>query len=116
METDTMQHILPYLVGGNIVITICQTVWGWLSRRGVATDERVKELETIFMGKLEETALRVQHIETGMARTPSQSDLSALYDRINELRGIVCKLAGQAETQTDLLRTLVNNHMVGERK
>jgi len=108
---DAVQALMPYITIANFLLNWVLGFALWIVRKGIATDQRVTTVEGHLIGKYEEHDNRLQHIETTLESAPTHKDLAAIYTRIDGLAKDVNVLIGENNTQTDLLRTLVNKHI-----
>jgi len=107
-----VESIKIALQATNMMGTFALGVWLYIERRGDKTNERVDELS----GKVDDIDKDLTDIKAVMRMSPTHTDLSKLYEKINTVSTAINTLSGEFTGLKNVLN-LIHEHLLnGDRK
>lgn len=85
--------------------------WGISDRKNRATQKQLEDHKAAVNAQLNGLGERLARAEQSIAAGPTHADLASIYEVVNEVRITVARLSGENETQTNLLRQLVQKEI-----
>lgn len=99
-----IENVKVWLQAVNMLGTFALGIWLYLEKRSDKTNERVKELAA----KVEQIDKDVTSLTASSETAPNHTDLSNVYQSINDLAEKVNRLVGENEGQSNTLRLILN--------
>lgn len=105
---------------GQVIGYVILGVYVWFSSRQKATvaeikdvREKMENLEKSQSLRCSEHMTRTTTLEAAAKNAPTHSDLGAVYDRVNEVKGSVDSMKGTLRGVSTQVNLLVEHHMKG---
>jgi len=95
-------QVLTFLMTGGIGIYV------YLSNKDKVTNDRIGKLEEDIDDKFDIYGERIAKLEATSENAPDHTDISKVYDSINQLAATVNQLVGENRGQSDTLKLILN--------
>jgi len=115
-----MDSVIEWMKLGVVLLGLLVNVASFMyvrsSNKDKATKDQIKHMETDLAEKQDNQAERITRLEAQAENSPTHNDLGSIHEKINQLRTEVGHLSGEFIGVRNLLNTIHQHLLTGDKK